>query len=92
MELYNTELSYVESLQTIIVKYFNPLKAQENSGIVDAQIVDEIFFKVPAIYSIHEKILEELKKRLDSWDANQKVGDIFIETVNLLLYIKKKRN
>uniref|UniRef100_A0A4Y0BH68 DH domain-containing protein n=1 Tax=Anopheles funestus TaxID=62324 RepID=A0A4Y0BH68_ANOFN len=79
VELFNTEKSYVESLQTIVLKYLNQLKSPENSGLVDAQTVDEIFFMVPAILNIHERFLEELRRRLDSWDKMQMIGDAFVD-------------
>lgn len=82
VELYDTEQNYVDSLQTVIVKYLNPLKSPENAGIVDSQIVDEIFFKVPSILNLHERFLDELRRRLDTWDTQQKVGDAFIEVVS----------
>lgn len=62
----------------------------ENSGIIDAQIVDEIFFMVPSILAIHQKLLEELGKRLETWDAAQKVGDIFFDEVSFLRFYKEK--
>lgn len=40
---------------------------------------------VPSILNIHEKYLEELRKRLDSWDAQQRVGDCYCDVVSLLL-------
>lgn len=79
VELFNTEKSYVESLQTIVLKYLNQLKSPENAGLVDTQTVDEIFFMVPAILNIHERFLEELRRRLDSWDPMQKIGDAFVD-------------
>ncbi|XP_055549403.1 uncharacterized protein LOC129732498 [Wyeomyia smithii] len=79
VELFNTEKSYVESLQTIVLKYLNQLKSPENSGLVDTQTVDEIFFMVPAILNIHERFLEELRRRLDAWDPLQKIGDAFVD-------------
>ncbi|XP_055604092.1 uncharacterized protein LOC129752331 [Uranotaenia lowii] len=79
VELFNTEKSYVESLQTIVLKYLNQLKSPEHSGLVDTQTVDEIFFMVPTILNIHERFLEELRRRLDSWDPLQKIGDAFID-------------
>ncbi|XP_063700137.1 rho guanine nucleotide exchange factor 17 [Culicoides brevitarsis] len=79
IELYHTEQNYVESLQTIVMKYMNPLKSPENSGIIDANLVDEIFFMIPSILKIHERFLDELKCRFETWDPMQKVGDAFIE-------------
>lgn len=80
VELYETERSYVESLQTLVMKYLQPLKSSENNCIIDAGIVDEIFYQVPEILQHHELFLEELKRRLEDWDVNQKVGDLFLDT------------
>lgn len=62
-------------------KYLKPLKSPENAGIVDVQTVEEIFLMVPTILNVHKHFLDELKRRLDSWDHLQMVGDAFIETV-----------
>lgn len=54
--------------------------------------MDEIFFKVPAILSLHQRFLDELRRRLDSWDPLQKVGDAFVEVVSyfqILILIRK---
>lgn len=92
-EIYKNEQSYVESLQTVVVKYLKVLKAPEHAGMIDTRTVDEIFFMVPDILEIHEKFLGDLKNRLDDWDTTQKVGDAFMETVTtgsdfLLLLLK----
>ncbi|XP_073986302.1 rho guanine nucleotide exchange factor 17 isoform X2 [Rhodnius prolixus] len=80
VELYETERSYVESLQILVMKYLQPLKSSEYSGLVDVATVDEIFYKIPEILAHHEVFLEELRKRLENWDINQKVGDLFLDT------------
>ncbi|KAH8329800.1 hypothetical protein KR074_010416, partial [Drosophila pseudoananassae] len=83
-EIYRNEQSYVESLQTVVVKYLKVLKAPEHAGMIDTRTVDEIFFMVPDILEIHEKFLGDLKNRLDDWDTSQKVGDAFMETFSKL--------
>ncbi|KAH8295057.1 hypothetical protein KR018_006438, partial [Drosophila ironensis] len=83
-EIYRNEQSYVESLQTVVVKYLKPLKAPEHAGMIDTRTVDEIFFMVPDILEIHEKFLADLKNRLDDWDVTQKVGDAFMDTFSKL--------
>ncbi|XP_037050154.1 uncharacterized protein LOC119084247 isoform X2 [Bradysia coprophila] len=80
VELFNTEKSYVDSLETVVLKYLKPLKSPENAGIVDVQTVEEIFLMVPTILNVHKHFLDELKRRLDSWNPLQMVGDAFIET------------
>ncbi|XP_024084629.1 rho guanine nucleotide exchange factor 17 isoform X2 [Cimex lectularius] len=79
VELYETERSYVESLQTLVLKYLQPLKCPDNT-IIDVGIVDEIFYQIPEILAHHEAFLEELRKRLENWDLSQKVGDVFLDT------------
>ncbi|XP_053961835.1 uncharacterized protein LOC128865531 isoform X2 [Anastrepha ludens] len=83
-EILRNEQSYVESLQTIVTKYLKVLKSPEHAGMIDSRTVDEIFFMVPDILEIHEKFHAELKSRWDGWDANQKVGDVFLETFSKL--------
>lgn len=68
----------------------NPLKSSENSGLIDANSVDEIFFMIPSILNIHERFLDELKRRFETWDPMQKVGDAFIEVVSLVFVFSSK--
>ncbi|KAF8795208.1 Rho guanine nucleotide exchange factor 17 like protein [Argiope bruennichi] len=78
-ELYETEFSYVESLQIIIKKYMIPLKGSEHSEEIEGSQVDQIFCQVPEILKFHETFLETLKSRLSYWDTKQKIGDVFID-------------
>lgn len=70
----------------------NPLKSPENSGIIDANVVDEIFFMIPSILNIHERFLDELKRRFETWDPMQKVGDAFIEVVSFFFSMVSKEH
>ncbi|XP_032522674.2 rho guanine nucleotide exchange factor 17 isoform X4 [Danaus plexippus] len=79
VELYETEKSYVEALENLVKKYLQPLKSPENAGLLDAYLVDEIFYQVPAILNVHQVFLEQLRLRLEQWDLQQKVGDVFLE-------------
>ncbi|KZC08519.1 Rho guanine nucleotide exchange factor 17 [Dufourea novaeangliae] len=79
VELYDTERSYVEALQILVNKYLQPLKSSENAGLVDAATVDEIFYQIPSILNHHEVFLEELRKRLDTWEIKQTIGDVFLD-------------
>ncbi|CAH2054781.1 unnamed protein product, partial [Iphiclides podalirius] len=79
VELYETEKSYVEALEILVKKYLQPLKSPENAGLLDAFVVDEIFYQVPAILNVHQVFLEQLRRRLEQWDLQQKVGDVFLD-------------
>lgn len=59
----------------------NVLKTPEYAGMIDSKTVDEIFFMVPEILSIHERFLNELRRRLEVWEPQQMVGDAFTEAV-----------
>ncbi|KAL0275885.1 UNVERIFIED_CONTAM: hypothetical protein PYX00_003609 [Menopon gallinae] len=80
VELFETERSYVESLQILVKKYLQPLKSPDSGGLVDSSVVDEIFYQIPEILGHHEALLEELTKRLEHWDPRQKIGDVFMDT------------
>jgi len=43
--------------------------------------------KIPAILAHHEVFLEELRKRLESWDSKQCVGGVFLETVSISTHL-----
>ncbi|KAF9813936.1 hypothetical protein SFRURICE_008091, partial [Spodoptera frugiperda] len=60
-------------------KYLQPLKSPENAGLLDAFLVDEIFYQVPGILNVHQVFLEQLRRRLEQWDLQQKVGDVFLD-------------
>ncbi|XP_071525863.1 uncharacterized protein [Panulirus ornatus] len=80
-ELHDTERNYVENLNFLLTRYQQTLKSPEYSAIIDANLVDDIFFQVPEIHSHHEHFLEELKQRIESRDASICVGDIFLQMV-----------
>ncbi|XP_065577659.1 rho guanine nucleotide exchange factor 17-like isoform X2 [Artemia franciscana] len=75
-ELYDTERSYIESLNILVTKYINYLKNSEGCYLIDSGTVDEIFYQIPAILSYHENFLCELRRRLETWDATTCVGDV----------------
>ncbi|XP_052120323.1 uncharacterized protein LOC113216271, partial [Frankliniella occidentalis] len=78
VELYETERSYVESLEFLVKEYMQPLKKPENAGMVDSELVEQIFYQVPAILALHQEFLDDLQKRLENWDFQQKVGDVLL--------------
>uniref|UniRef100_A0A8D9BUD0 Rho guanine nucleotide exchange factor 17 n=1 Tax=Cacopsylla melanoneura TaxID=428564 RepID=A0A8D9BUD0_9HEMI len=81
VELYETEKSYVEALQTIVTRYLEPLKSGDlDDRLIEPSMVDDIFYQIPEILSEHEEFLDALKKRLDIWDINQSVGDLILAT------------
>ncbi|XP_076348285.1 rho guanine nucleotide exchange factor 17-like [Tachypleus tridentatus] len=78
-ELFDTEKSYVDSLQILVNKYMKPLKSSEYMGVIEPSLVNDIFLQIPEILAHHESFLEKLRQRLTNWDTKQKVGDVFVE-------------
>ncbi|KAG5892280.1 hypothetical protein JTB14_036246 [Gonioctena quinquepunctata] len=92
VELYDNEKTYVESLRILVTKYLEPLKTPENANLLDANLVDEIFYQIPFLYSHHQTFLAELKKRLEQWDVKQKIGDVFLEMFSKSIVIDSYTN
>ena len=76
-ELYETEKSYVESLEILMNRYMKPLRLSDQ--LMDPGIVDEIFLQVPDMLRLHEAFLELLTDRLREWDsATGLLGDVLL--------------
>lgn len=62
------------------------LKSTDYNGVVEGGIVDEIFFQVPEILSIHDEFLDALNQRCSNWEVKFTIGDLFIEAVSFVKY------
>ncbi|KAG8522809.1 Rho guanine nucleotide exchange factor 17 [Galemys pyrenaicus] len=80
MTLLDTEQSYVESLRTLMQGYMQPLKQPENSMLCDPSLVDEIFDQIPELLEHHEQFLEQVRHCVQTWHAQQKVGDLLVQS------------
>ena len=56
-----------------------PLKTQ---GILDSQLVDEMFYKVNELYMHHATFLAFLEKALGSWHPHATIGDVIHRNVS----------
>ena len=43
--------------------------------------MEDIFYQIPEICSLHERFLLQISQRTDRWHALQKIGDVFVNTV-----------
>lgn len=59
-----------------------PLKQPENSLLCDPSLVDEIFDQIPELLEHHEQFLEQVRHCVQTWHAQQKVGDLLIQSVS----------
>ena len=61
--------------------FFHPLKRPENIHVIEPALVDEIFYMIPEILENHEHFLEDLSLRVENWDDDQIIGDLFVTQV-----------
>lgn len=59
-----------------------PLKQPENSLLCDPSLVDEIFNQIPELLEHHEQFLEQVRHCVQTWHAQQKVGDLLVQSVS----------
>lgn len=53
-ELYDTEKSFVEGLEFLVTKYMRPLRAPLECTLIEAGLVDKIFYRIPEILAHHQ--------------------------------------
>ena len=61
--------------------YYEPLKRPQAAALVEPSLVEDIFYQIPEICSLHEHFLHQLNERVEHWDTQRKIGDIFVNTV-----------
>ena len=91
VEILVTERSYVDSLNTMVNKYMNPMHslALTRKPVIKTDQVYEIFTNVEEIISYHTMLLEGLERRVSKFDGNTCLGEFFISMV-IKFIIKKK--
>uniref|UniRef100_A0A0N4ZPL7 DH domain-containing protein n=1 Tax=Parastrongyloides trichosuri TaxID=131310 RepID=A0A0N4ZPL7_PARTI len=83
-ELFETEKSYVESLDYIVQKFMRPLKQPIEGTLIDSETIDKIFYKIPEILAHHQVLLAALYSRIKCTSN----GDYIIADV-LMSHFKK---
>eukprot|EP01117_Protostelium_nocturnum_P010252 TRINITY_DN3684_c1_g1_i2.p1 TRINITY_DN3684_c1_g1~~TRINITY_DN3684_c1_g1_i2.p1 ORF type:complete len:594 (+),score=195.31 TRINITY_DN3684_c1_g1_i2:86-1867(+) len=79
-ELYNTEQSYVGSLQLLLEMFVKPLL--EDSNILTQDQTRIMFSNVEHLVILHSHLLSKLQERMDRWYPQQRFGDIFCDKIN----------
>ena len=59
-----------------------PLKEKD---IVERNLINDIFYKIPEIHVHHELLLSSLKSKFDIWDTRQTIGDLLLNIVSILI-------
>jgi len=82
LEILETEKAYVKNLRILNDLYFQPLRS--NPGCIELVHVKTIFSNIEVIKLFNEKLLADIGGRLATWNAMQKIADIFIQMIPFL--------
>lgn len=55
------------------------------SAILPMDKINKLFCRIDVLYSNHQKFLISLKERIKNWNSEQKIGDLFIKEVNIII-------
>eukprot|EP01119_Soliformovum_irregulare_P010074 TRINITY_DN2453_c0_g1_i2.p1 TRINITY_DN2453_c0_g1~~TRINITY_DN2453_c0_g1_i2.p1 ORF type:complete len:258 (+),score=70.78 TRINITY_DN2453_c0_g1_i2:342-1115(+) len=77
----SSESAWVQVLKILIEKFFDPIKNAVDTPypILPQGDFAEIFMNADAIYKAHKEFLAKLSTRVNTWDANSTLGDLFLE-------------
>ena len=56
-----------------------PMKTQ---GILDSNLVDDMFYKINEIYMHHATLLAFMEGAIQRWDSTSTIGDIIYKNVS----------
>ncbi|GAM27408.1 hypothetical protein SAMD00019534_105840 [Acytostelium subglobosum LB1] len=73
-EIYKTEIDYVANLEICINEYMKPLTDKE---LLTKEQTKVIFSDIHVIRDFGQKLINQLKPRVENWNHHQKLGDIF---------------
>lgn len=86
VEVLVTERSYVDSLNTLVSKYMNPMNQHSLSRkpLITKQQINEIFANVEEIINYHTMLLEGLERRVSKFNTKTCLGEFFISMTDYL--------
>ncbi|NXP28642.1 FGD2 protein, partial [Scytalopus superciliaris] len=78
LELLETEQAYVNRLHLLDQVFYTELMREAKAGkTVPEEVVKMIFSNISSIYQFHsEFFLPELRKRMEDWNCNPRIGDV----------------
>ncbi|XP_021694780.1 rho guanine nucleotide exchange factor 10 isoform X2 [Aedes aegypti] len=82
----HSENSYVASLQRLVNEYKRPLE-ESNPPILNPTKTAILFHRLPEILQLHTLFRISLADYIQSWDAEEKIGDVFVATFSKSLVL-----
>ncbi|XP_023319352.1 active breakpoint cluster region-related protein isoform X1 [Trichogramma pretiosum] len=73
-----SEAIYVECLD-VMIQYMKAINATVNTSqpVISQDEFNTIFYKIPDLHRVHQEFLEDLRKKLDTWDNKTSIGEQF---------------
>eukprot|EP01119_Soliformovum_irregulare_P018644 TRINITY_DN5761_c0_g1_i2.p1 TRINITY_DN5761_c0_g1~~TRINITY_DN5761_c0_g1_i2.p1 ORF type:complete len:682 (-),score=131.69 TRINITY_DN5761_c0_g1_i2:58-2034(-) len=81
MEIQQTELHYVEALNSLFNLFIQPLS---HSDWITPAKVAAIFLNAHELMQFHQDFLEKLSHRVTDWSGSQIIGDLFLSETDFL--------
>ncbi|XP_062539658.1 uncharacterized protein LOC134207776 isoform X2 [Armigeres subalbatus] len=82
----HSENSYVASLQRLVNEYKRPLE-ESNPPILNPTKTAILFHRLPEILQLHTLFRISLADYIQSWDSEEKIGDVFVATFSKSLVL-----
>ena len=60
-----------------------PLRQPLECTLIEASLVDKIFYRIPEILAHHQVLLTTLSQRIDQWHKDAILGDVLLAHVGL---------
>ncbi|EDS30908.1 conserved hypothetical protein [Culex quinquefasciatus] len=83
----HSENSYVASLQRLVNEYKRPLE-ESSPPILNPSKTATLFHRLPEILQLHTLFRISLADYIQSWDTEEKIGDVFVATFSKSLVLE----
>ncbi len=83
-EMLDTEKTYADLLNMLLLMFVAPLRKMAESGrpLISLDDINVMFAQLEKIASFNERLLTKLKYRIEKWNAEQTIADVFVNIVS----------
>ncbi|XP_077373809.1 FYVE, RhoGEF and PH domain-containing protein 6-like [Festucalex cinctus] len=81
-EIMTSEKVFVDVLKLLHVDFRDAVakaSLQNGKAVIEDRLLNQILYYLPQLYELNQDLLRELQNRLDKWDENSQVADIFLK-------------
>uniref|UniRef100_A0A1A7ZJD0 FYVE, RhoGEF and PH domain containing 6 n=1 Tax=Nothobranchius furzeri TaxID=105023 RepID=A0A1A7ZJD0_NOTFU len=81
-EIMSSESVFVDILKLLHVDFRNSVDVasqQHGKPVIEERLLNQILYYLPQLHELNEDLLRELTQRVDHWDENSQIADIFLK-------------